>query len=230
MTATRFKAVDAFADDLLAKGRVSFPLAEATRATGLSVVAARNQILRSRGRFVRVAPKQQFLLVVTPEHRSMGAPPAEWWLDEYFNWLGHPYYVALLSAAAIHGSQPQALQTLQVMTDAPRRTVEIGRIRIRFFVKSAIASTPAQWVARARAPLRVSTPEATVLDLVNYADRIGGRERVVETMRPMLKGLLVRNLRNVLLEARSTEAPRLASAFAEAGNAGLARSVRRFAG
>lgn len=224
----QFKAAERFADALLAKGRVAFALSEVMQATGLSLIAARNQILRAHGRFVRVAPKQQFFLIVSPEHRSVGAPPAEWWLDDYLKWLGRPYYVALLSAAAIHGSQPQALQTLQVMTNAPRRKIEIGRIRIQFFVKSSIASTPTEWVRHARAPLLVSTAEATTLDLVNYADRVGGTERVVETIRPLLKTMRVRDLNRALVVARPTSAPRLAAALVAAGNPGMAESVRKW--
>jgi hypothetical protein len=53
----------------------------------------------------------------------MGAPPVAWWLDDYFNWLGHPYYLALQSAAGTYGSTPQALQVTQVMTDSPRRQI-----------------------------------------------------------------------------------------------------------
>jgi len=38
-----------------------------------------------------------FSLIVSPEHRSMGSPPVAWWLDDYFSWLGHPYYLALFN-------------------------------------------------------------------------------------------------------------------------------------
>jgi len=68
--------------------------------TGRSLVAAKNQLLRLGTRVVRVSPSQQFFLVVGPEHRSRGSPPVEWWLDDYFRWLGHSYYLALLSAAS----------------------------------------------------------------------------------------------------------------------------------
>ena len=63
-----------FIDVRLAAGRVAFPLADLIEETGLSVIAAKNQLLRLRGRVSRVARVQQFFLIVTPEYRAMGAP------------------------------------------------------------------------------------------------------------------------------------------------------------
>src|SRR5271170_6357129 len=128
-------AAYAFIDSLLASGRVAFPLAALVKETGLSVAAARNQLLRLKDRVTRVSPRQQFFLIVSPEHRAVGAPPVAWWLHDYFQWLGEPYYLALQSAASSLGSNPQALQVTQVMTKISRRAVEVGRIRIQFFVK-----------------------------------------------------------------------------------------------
>ncbi len=113
-------AAAAFIDARLAAGHVSFPLADLVNETGLSVTAAKNQLRRLGSLVIRVSRLQQFFLIVSPEHRYMGAPPVTWWLDDYFSWLGHPYYLALQSAAGIYGSNPQALQVTQVMTDGLR--------------------------------------------------------------------------------------------------------------
>lgn len=227
--ARRRGAADAFTQRLLARGRAAFTLAELCADTGLSAIAARNQILRLRGRVVRASPRQPFFLALGPEHRALGAPPPAWWLHDYFGWLGHPYYVALQSAAALHGAQPQAVQTLQVMTDAPRRALALGRIRIRFFVKRDIGRTPTQPLAQARAPLLLSTPEATALDLVAYAERIGGLGRASETMAPLLPALRLDRFKPALRGATPGTIERLAAALAQAGGRGLAAGVRRLA-
>src|SRR5439155_23260286 len=83
-------AAAVFIDAKSAAGRVAFPLSELIKETKLSVTAARNQLLRLGDRIVRPTWKHQFFLIVAPEHRAMGAPPAEWWLDDYFKWLGRP--------------------------------------------------------------------------------------------------------------------------------------------
>jgi hypothetical protein len=191
-------AAETFIDARMGLGRVAFSLDELTNESGLSAIAAKFQLLRLRGKVVRVSPRQPFYLIVSPEHRSMGAPPATWWLQDYFNWLGRPYYLALQSAASAFGSNPQASQVTQVMTDRPLRTIKVGRIQVRFFVKRGIERTPTQQLAQAVAPLCISTPEATVFDLVRYAASIGGIERAAETIRPLLPKLRANELKRVL--------------------------------
>jgi hypothetical protein len=222
-------AAAAFLDARLAAGRVAFPLTDLVRETGLSVTAARHQLLRLGNRIVRPARKHQFFLIVTPEHRANGAPPVNWWLDDYFKWLGHPYYLALQSAAASCGSSPQALQVTQVMTDEPRREIMVGRQRIRFFVKRGIERTPTQPLANAYSPLKVSTPEATAFDLVRYASRIGGIGRAVETLTPLLPLLRVPELKR-LLEAENeiSTAQRLGYILETAGKAKLAEAIHEW--
>jgi len=204
------KVADVFINQCLASGRTAFPLVDLVQATGLSVTAARNQLLRLKDRVTRVSPRHRFFLIVSPEHRAVGAPPVAWWLHDYFQWLSVPYYLALQSAASSLGSNPQALQVTQVMTNLPRRPVEIGRIRIQFFVKRTVEQTPTQPLANAYAPLQVSTPEATAFDLVQYATRIGGVGRVAETMAPLLPLMRPTELRRVLkIEDEPATAQRL---------------------
>lgn len=194
----RIGAAEAFIDARMALGRVAFPLADLTKETGLSAIAAKRQLSRLRDKVVRVSPRQPFFLIVGPEHRAMGAPAATWWLQDYFAWLGRPYYMALQSAASSFGSNPQALQVTQVMTDRPCRPIKLGRILVRFFVKRGITQTPIQQLARAVAPLCISTPEATAFDLIRYAASIGGIERAAETIGPLLPVLRARELKRVL--------------------------------
>jgi len=226
--APRRGAAADFVDDRLGRGEVAFALAELTQATGLSAVAARNQLLRLGQTVARVAPRQAFFLIVSPEHRVMGAPPPTWWMDAYCRWLGRPYYLALQSAAAEYGASPQAVQEAQVMTDRPRRDLSIGRVRARFFVKQRVARTPVGQLSSAHAPLRISTPEATALDLVRYAARIGGIERAAETLTPLTKLFRRDELaRAVREEGEWSTAQRLGFILERSGYAGLANVVFR---
>jgi hypothetical protein len=218
---------DAFLDQQLTLGRVAFPLADLVKETGLSATAARNQLLRLENRVARVSPRQQFFLIVSPEHRAMGAPPVAWWLHDYFAWLGQPYYLALQSAASSLGSNPQALQVTQVMTRIPRREIEIGRIRIQFFVKRTVEQTPTQPLANAFAPLLVSTPEATAFDLIRYAARIGGIGRAAETIAPLLPLMRATELCRVLkIEDEIATAQRLGFVLEKLKATDLAKVVQ----
>ena len=150
-----------------------------------------------------------------------------WWLHDYFQWLDEPYYLALQSAASSFGSNPQALQVTQVMTKVPHRSLKIGRLRVQFFVKSALQQTPVQLLANAFAPLQVSTPEATIFDLIKYATRIGGIGRAAETIGPMLPQVRPDELRRLLeLEGEVTTAQRLGFVLENLRNPRLAKVVQ----
>jgi hypothetical protein len=158
-------------------------------------LAARRQLARLGARVTRVTPRRDFFLIVSPEYRALGAPPVEWWLDAFCRYRQQPYYLGLLSAAEMHGSSHQAAQVIQVITDRPMQAIVLGRLRVEFFVKKQVAATPVLEAPNAYAPLLLSTPEATILDLVAYAHRIGGIARAVETiadLRPKItrKGLV----------------------------------------
>jgi hypothetical protein len=222
----RVGAASAYVEARLAAGHVAFSLADMIRETGLSRIAATRQLGRLGAAVVRVSRLQSFFLIVPPEHRGRGAPPVEWWLGDYFRWLGAPYYLALLSAAGSHGSNPQGLQATQVMTGAPRRVLMVGELRVHFFVKRRMERTPTQELANAYAPTRVSTPAATVFDLIRYAGRIGGIGRAVETLRPLLPKISPTELRQVLqAEAEVATAQRLGYVLEKLGQTKLADVV-----
>ena len=192
-------AAEKFIEEKLAGAEYGFSLENLMAETGLSNVAARNQLLRLRPLVRRISPKLGFYLIVQPEHRRVGSPPVEWWLDDFFRWLGNPYYIALQSAAEWHGSSPQAIQVTQVMTDVPRKEICVGGRRIRFFVKKSVRDTLVAGIAGARCPVKVSVPEATVFDLVRYAPKIGGLDRAMETVLPLLSNLRRDALKAVLV-------------------------------
>ncbi|MGH7573003.1 MAG: type IV toxin-antitoxin system AbiEi family antitoxin domain-containing protein [Gemmatimonadota bacterium] len=59
-----------------------------------------------------------------------------WLIDDLMRFLEQPYYVGLLSAAAIHGAGYQQPMVFQVITDQPTREIRIGRQRIEFHRRS----------------------------------------------------------------------------------------------
>lgn len=222
-------AAAAFLDARLALGQCAFSMTDIVAGTGLSSIAARFQLLRLGPKVVRVSPRQPFFLIVAPEHRSLGAPPVGGWLHDYFHWLGRPYYLALQSAASLYGSNPQAVQVTQIMTDRPMRPIRVGRTRLRFLVKRHIDCTPTLQPEGAVAPIRVSTPEATAYDLVRHADVIGGMERAAETLGPFASRLRRRELRRVLAgEGKVSVAQRLGFVLEAMGESALAKVVQEW--
>lgn len=208
-------------------GKAGFTMLELRDETGLSAIAARDQLKRLKGQVVRVSPRQDFFLIVSPDQLLMGAPPAFWWLDAYFHAIGRPYYVALLSAAAEYGSSHQAIQVVQVITDKPLRELKIGRIRVQFFVKKHVDTTPTSSLAQAYAPLKISTPETTALDLLRYAYRIGGVARATLAIKGLLSQFTKKNLRQALqAETEVSTIQRLGFVLEELGQFGLSQLVK----
>jgi hypothetical protein len=219
-------AVKRFAESRMAAGHAAFSMAELVSETGLSASAASGQIYRLHPRIVRVSPAHPFFVSLAPDHLSRGSPPVDWWLGDYFRWLKRPYYVALQSAAGTYGSNPQAIQVIQVMTDLPRRPLTVGQLRVTFFVKRKLKNTPIQQVTNAFAPTCVSTPAATVFDLIRYAPRIGGIGRAIETLRPLLALITPSELRAVLAaENQTATAQRMGYVLEKAGQPQLAKVV-----
>lgn len=220
------KAAANFLDSLLKVGRVGFSFEQLMKETGLSAGAAKSQLHRLGKRVAWVPSARSFYLNVTPEHQAQGAPPVEWWLGDYFAWLGRPYYLALQSAAGAHGSNPQAIQVTQVMTDKPRKDIQLGRLKIVFFVKQRVARTPTQEVSGTFAPMKVSTPAATAFDLVRYAPKIGGVGRTLETLRPLFPLIRGPEIKAVLdAEGEIATAQRLGFLVEKVGQESLAKII-----
>ena len=163
-----------FVEKVQARGRLSFALDEiaahrADRGRALEAALRRHA---ATGAIRRVSRKSDFFIVVPPEFRAMGAPPLDWWLDDYMAHLGVPYYLGLLTAAAWHGSSHFAVMESQVMVARQLKPIQVGRTRIRFFLKARAGATPTERRSNPWGAIAVSTPEATLLDLLRY--RAGG--------------------------------------------------------
>lgn len=186
MTSTR-----EYLDDLSAAGRHHFTTGEAAVALGGSTVAVRAALRRARQRREIAAPHRGFFVIVPPEYRRLGCLPPDQLVDQLMRFLGEPYYVALLSAAELHGAAHQRPQRLQVMVPRNRRPIECGATRVQFVARHDLERTPVVEQNTPRGRLRVSSPEATALELVGYADQCNGLDHVAsilpelaETLRP----------------------------------------------
>lgn len=149
-------------------GRYVFTRAEAGRVTTASDAAIKMTLYRLKGSGAIVSPRRDFFVVVPREYRAAGCPPASWFIDDLMRHLGRRYYVALLSAAALHGAGHQQPMAWQVMADAPERAVKAGRVRIDFHFSSGVDEAATQAMQTETGTMRVATPETTAFDLVRF--------------------------------------------------------------
>ena len=185
----RPQSARAFLDALQASGRYTFTRAEAIKALGVSSIALKNALWRVAKTGRLASPRRGFYVIVPPEYRVAGSLPASWFIRDLMDYLGRPYYVGLLTAASLHGAAHQAPQEFQVVTDRPLGVIEVGRVRIRFVKKAHLGRTPTVGVKTPTGEIRVSTPEATALDLVRYQEHCGGLSNVATVLRELAERL-----------------------------------------
>lgn len=154
-------------------GRYVFSRADAEEVTDASDAAIKMTLYRLKRNRAIISPRRDFFVVVPREYRSAGSPPASWFIDDLMRHLGRRYYVALLSAAALHGAGHQQPMAFQVIADAAERDIEVGRVRIEFHVSNLIEGAETQRMQTETGSMVVSSPETTAFDVVRFPAACG---------------------------------------------------------
>jgi len=135
------------------------------------------------------SPARGFYVIVPPEYRALGCLPAEQFVPSLMTSLGLPYYAGLLTAARYHGAAHQRPQEFQVFLDRRRRPIAYGRVRVAFMVRKRLRDVPVQEFNTPRGAPRLSTPEATALDMVGYQHHAGGLDHVATVLSELAERL-----------------------------------------
>jgi len=187
MVSTRHAAD--YVDSLAAAGRYTFTTDAAVKALHTSVAAARAQLRRLKKRGQLADPHRGFHVIVPPEYRRLGCLPADQFVPQLMDHLGEIYYVALLSAAELHGAAHQRPQGFQVMVAKSRRALVCGQVNVQFVARADLDRTSIIEKNTPRGRLRISSPEATALELVGYASLCGGLENVISVLADLVDAL-----------------------------------------
>ena len=157
-----------FIEELQSQGRLVFTSTEAQKKLGESPNAFIKASLRLIRKDKLFRPTTGFYVIIPTEYRSGKSVPSEWYIDALMKFHGLPYYVGNLSAAALYGAAHQTPQELQVVTTKPMRSITTHRTRIRFLTKKDQSKTLVQDMKTHTGHFKVSTPEATALDLIRF--------------------------------------------------------------
>lgn len=160
--------LESYITDLHRKGRYAFLKAEAIQALNCSQEAFIQAAARLRLKKRICHIYAGFWVIIPPEYASWGILPANWFIDGLMNYLEQPYYVGLLSAAAIYGAGNQQPQQFQVIVPERRRAIRKGKIQIHFYKHALVSKVPCQQVQTETGYMKVSSPETTALDLVKF--------------------------------------------------------------
>ena len=174
-------------DWLIAHGRHFVTNAELAELVGVPAIDLRHSLRRQRDLHTLVPVTKRAWVPVPPQYRHNGAPPVDHFIDPLMKFFGHHYYVGFLSAAAIHGASHQAPMVFQVVTDAALRDRTIGAQRVSFIRRSDVErrATVRRIVPTGR--INVSTPEVTILDLVETPQLGAGLSNVATVIAGLLE-------------------------------------------
>lgn len=217
-----------YIDALAARGRYHFTVAQLQEALDLSAPAARNALKRLAARNRIASPGRGFYVVIPPEYRTLGCLPAEQFIPALMEREGRPYYVGLLSAAQYYGAAHHRPQEFQVFLEKNRRPIACGSVRVAFVARRRLKDVPTRSFNTPRGAAKVSTPEATAIDLVGYPGHAGGLDQVATVIAELAEDIDG----SLLIKAAETAplpwAQRLGYLLELAGEGEKTQSLRRF--
>jgi predicted transcriptional regulator of viral defense system len=181
-SSTEHLSAKAYIEQLASQGRYHFTSREAQQALAVSADAAKLALNRLRRQGQIASPARGFYVIVPPEYRSLGCLPAEQFIPALMAQKHLSYYAGLLSAAQYHGAAHHRPQEFQVFLEKNRRPIKCGKVRVAFFARKRLQDVPTKDFNTARGVVRVSTPEATAVDLAGYPQHAGGLSQVATVL------------------------------------------------
>lgn len=191
-----------FLTQLTAKGYCTFTSAQVKETLNLSEIAARAALRRLKQKGMLAQPLHGFYVIVPPEYRILGCRPAEHFITDLMEYIGAPYYVGLLTAAQYYGAAHHKPQQYQVVTNQKRRAIICGRVKIVFITKKAVEEVPTQKINAPQTIITASTPEATAIDLILYANRCGGLDNVLAVLTDLVEKINSKKLMKLASESK----------------------------
>lgn len=117
-----------------------------------------------------------FYVVIPPHYAAKGIVPPVYYIDQLMSYLKRPYYVSLLSAAELLGAAHQRPQTFSVCSVFPKLNFK-RESSLELNYRASINEKLLLTRNSETGIIRISCPELTALDLVQYEQYIGGLSR-----------------------------------------------------
>ncbi len=170
-----------------------------------------------------------FYIIIPLEFSTTRVLPAEWFIADLMAHMRRPYYVGLLSAAAIYGAAHQQPQQFHIVTTGPLRRLQVRSLSVRFFSKINFEVTPVASIKVQTGFIPVSTPEGTAIDLIRYARAIGGLDRVMTVLQELGERMdRIKLVNAVKADANLAYGQRLGWLLERAGHSELVEGLREW--
>lgn len=188
---------------LLSTGRHAFSLSEfRTTFPDLSNAAVKLSLNRLTKKGKVLSVHQGYYIIIPPQYAVRGILPPAHFIDGLMGYMNRPYYVGLLSAAALHGAAHQQPQEYFVITNFPalRPTNKKG-IKINYVSKKEIPDSLLEKRKTDTGYLWTSSPELTSIDLIQFANRLGGLNRTATVINELTEEMKINRINETLLAA-----------------------------
>ena len=229
-------SLEQFIDSRLAHGRAYFAREEVLAALDLKPGALSAAITRLMKKRRLANPRHGFYLILRPEDLLAGAPDPVRWIDPLMKHQGVDYRIALLRAAAFHGSSHQAAMVFQVVAPRQLRDFEIGRHRVQFLYQAPAAfaqvNQPAHLdqVKSDAGYAQVAGVELTLLDCVRYFHKAAGINAVAQIAKDIGAKADPRKLTKLAAIYENSSVRRLGYLLERAGHLRQANALQAFVG
>ncbi len=171
VTSIKYRSLEEFVNETRASGRYSFSWEGLKQNFDLSDKALNQALfrLKQKGKIARV--RKGFYAIITPEYSKYGMLPPHLFIDDLMKSVNKPYYVALFSAAALHGAAHQQPMEYYVITEKPAlRDIRSDKLKVNFYVKKDWVEKDIVQRKTDAGFIQVSCPELTALDLLTYGN------------------------------------------------------------
>jgi predicted transcriptional regulator of viral defense system len=198
----QFKNAEDWINQLQANGKYGFALQQfRSNFVEQSEIAHKFALKRLVDKKQIISIYKGYYLIIPPQYRSKGILPPNLFLDAFMTELGRPYYLSLLNAAAMHGASHQQPQEFFVVTTFPvlRSTKKKG-LKINYISKKEIPEKLLDIKKTESGYLKISNPALTATDLIQFAKRVGGLNRVATVLSELIENIKPESFDSTLLQ------------------------------
>lgn len=176
-------AVSDYIDRLLSYEEYAFSWEELRENCKAPETTIRNSVNRLTDTKDIINIRKGFYLILPPRYRGLGKLPVQLYIDKLFKYLNRPYYIALYSAASLHGASHQQIQEDYIITIKPTLLdISKGNVRIRFFSTRRLPEKNLVKKKSDAGLFNASSPVLTAVDLIDYQSNIGGLNRILANL------------------------------------------------
>jgi predicted transcriptional regulator of viral defense system len=172
------------------RGYVTFSVEELKSAFGeKSAATIKTELSRLVKKGYISSVYRGFYVVVPVHYQLKGVVPPVYYIDMLMRYVGKPYYLSLLSAAAMYGAAHQQPMITQVTTIAPRIKLSSKNLLLNWNYRKVIPESFLLTKNGEMGVVRYSNPELTAIDLVQFADHIGGYQRASTVLAELVEAM-----------------------------------------